>query len=235
MRSALMDSESLSRQIVEIARGLEHETGAQATMDLTVRLAVDTVPHAQHAAITIARKGQGPQTQAATSALIHRIDEIQLELNEGPCVSAIFDQELISVPDLHDETRWAGWAGQVLQEAAIGSMLCFRLYTTAQRVGALNLFAAAPRAFNRDDIEAGTLVAAHAAIAIAMAQQLEHVEVGLDSRSTVGQAQGILMERYDIDAIRAFAVLRRISSRANRKLIDVASELVRTRDLPEAD
>ena len=230
-----MDSESLSRHIAEIARGLEHEAGAQATMDLAVGLAVDTVPHAQHAAITVARRGQGPQTQAATSDLIHRIDEIQLERNEGPCVSAIFDEELISVPDLHGETRWAGWAEQVLREAAIGSMICLRLYTTGHRVGALNLFAAAPHAFTRDDIGAGTLVAAHAAIAIATAQQLENAEIGLDSRSTIGQAQGILMERFDLDAIRAFAVLRRISNHTNRKLLDVASELVRTRHLPKAD
>lgn len=231
----MMDSGALSRQIAEVARGLEHETGAQATMDLVVQMAVETVPHADSAALTIAVKGQGPETQAATSALIRRVDEIQLESGEGPCISAIFEEELISVPNLETETRWSGWAGRVLREANVGSMLCFRLYTTGTRVGALNLFATAPHAFGGEDVEAGTLVAVHAAIAIATAQRLEHAEIGLDSRSTIGQAQGILMERFGLDPARAFDVLRRISSHSNRKIYDLASELVRTREVPTDD
>jgi GAF domain-containing protein len=231
----MMNSGALSRQIAEVARSLEHETGAQATMDLVVRMAVETVPHAEDAALTIAVKGHGPETHAATSALTRRVDEIQLELGEGPCISAIFDHELISVPNLETETRWSGWAGHVLREANVGSMLCFRLYTTGTRVGALNLFATAPHAFGGEDVEAGTLVAVHAAIAIAAAQKLEHAVIGLDSRSTIGQAQGILMERFDLDPAQAFDVLRRISSHSNRKIYDLASELVRTREVPTSN
>jgi GAF domain-containing protein len=202
----MRDSRALSKQIAEVARSLEHETGAQATMDLVVRMAVETVPHAEDAALTIAVKGHGPETQAATSDLTRRVDEIQLELGEGPCISAIFDEELISVPN----------------------------YTTGTRVGALNLFATAPHAFDGEDVEAGTLVAVHAAIAIAAAQKLEHAVIGLDSRSTIGQAQGILMERFDLDPARAFDVLRRISSHSNRKIYDLASELVQTREVPSS-
>jgi AmiR/NasT family two-component response regulator len=54
----------------------------------------------------------------------------------------------------------------------------------------------------------------------------------VDARKLVGQAMGILMERFDLDADRAFAVLQRYSQNGNVKLRDVAQQLIDTRKLP---
>jgi AmiR/NasT family two-component response regulator len=54
----------------------------------------------------------------------------------------------------------------------------------------------------------------------------------VDARKLVGQAMGILMERYDLDADRAFKVLQRYSQSTNTKLRDVAQQLIDTRRLP---
>lgn len=227
-----MDSAALARKIAEIARELEHETSAQDTMELTARWAVETIPRAQGAGITVAHRDHGPETQAATGDLGLRVDELQYELGEGPCLSAVWDEEVVITPDLEREERWPAWAAAAVRETEVRSMLCFRLFTRDRRLGALNLYATAADAFSSEDIETGALFAAHAAVAIAGAQQLDNAELGLDTRTTIGQAQGILMERFDLDPVRAFEVLRRISSHANRKLNAVALELVTTRRLP---
>ncbi len=54
-------------------------------------------------------------------------------------------------------------------------------------------------------------------------------------RTVIGQAQGILMERFAVDADQAFAYLRRVSQDTNRKLVDLAQDLVANRCLPSDD
>ena len=89
------------------------------------------------------------------------------------------------------------------------------------------------RGFDEADREVGGVLAAHVAVAMAAAQQAETLGIAMDARTVIGQAQGILMERYDIDAERAFAVLKRISSTSNVKLHEIAERLVVERTLPK--
>jgi len=97
----------------------------------------------------------------------------------------------------------------------------------------LSVYADHPRAFTGADVDCGISFAAHTAIAIAVARQDENKDIAMDSRSLIGQATGIVMDRYDLDAVRAFAVLKRISTQNNVKLHQVAVELIRTRHLPD--
>ena len=69
---------------------------------------------------------------------------------------------------------------------------------------------------------------------LARAQHEQTLWEAIDSRHQIGQAQGILMERYNLSADQAFAVLRRYSQEQNRKLREVANEVVSTRHLPGA-
>jgi AmiR/NasT family two-component response regulator len=59
------------------------------------------------------------------------------------------------------------------------------------------------------------------------------LQAALSTREVIGQAQGILMERERISATQAFDVLRRASQHLNRKLRDVAQDLVDTGDEPD--
>ena len=226
--------EPLARRIAELARSLQAERGSGDTMDLAVTLAVEVIVGSDDAAISLVHRGRVVETPAYTSERALRADQIQQELGVGPCLTAIRDDEVVSCPNLTVETRWGAWGPQTAEETGFASMLCFRMFTQKERLGALSLYSAQPHAFSGADVESGLSFAAHTAIAIAVARQDENMDIALDSRSLVGQATGIVMDRYDLDAVRAFAVLKRISQQSNVKLHEVAVELIRTRHLPPA-
>jgi GAF domain-containing protein len=136
--------------------------------------------------------------------------------------------------NLAEEDRWIRWAPRVAAELSVRSMLCLRLFTSAELVGGLNLYSKQIDAFDEDDAYTGTYLAAQIAVAVAETQESEGLRISALTRTVIGQAQGILMERYNIDAEKAFNVLRRVSQDNNTKLIRVADELVRTRRSPGA-
>ena len=111
-------------------------------------------------------------------------------------------------------------------------MLCFRLFTAADTLGALNLYSRRAGAFTEDDAIDGLALAAHVAVALVSATEIEGLNAAAVNRTVIGQAQGILMERYDIDSERAFSLLRRVSQDSNQRLRWIAAELVRTRKVP---
>ena len=113
------------------------------------------------------------------------------------------------------------------------SIVSFRLFTTEDTLGALNLYSRTRDAFDEDDVYDGYALAAHVAVALAAAENVEHLETAIVNRTVIGRAEGILMERFDLTPAQAFAVLRRVSQRRNVRLYRVASELVRTRQTPE--
>jgi hypothetical protein len=223
---------SFPRLVAEAARSLQAEADSSDTMNLAVTLAVEVVHGAEDAAISLVHRSRTVETPAATSERAFKVDQIQYELKQGPCLSAIWDEEVVSCPNLESEDRWGEWAPRTVRETEIRSMLSFRMFTQKDRVGALSVYSTQPRAFTGVDVDNGISLAAHTAIAVVTARHDENMDVALDSRSLIGQATGIVMARYDIDAVRAFAVLKRISQHTNVKLHEVAAELTRTRHLP---
>ncbi|PKZ62992.1 hypothetical protein CYJ73_24260, partial [Gordonia terrae] len=107
------------------------------------------------------------------------------------------------------------------------------LYTTDQELGALNLYAETPHAFDRDSLALALNLATHAAIALSSARREEQFHSALASRDIIGQAKGMIMERYNIDALQAFELLRKLSQDSNMRLADVAKQLVHS-DHPTA-
>lgn len=138
------------------------------------------------------------------------------------------------VRDTNTDTRWPEWAGKV---AGLGvrSVLDVPLLLgddSAPTVGVLGLYSPKPDGFNADDEAVAHILARHASIAVATARHEETMAAAVDARKLVGQAMGILMERYDVTGGRAFAILRRYSQDTNTKLRDVAQQLIDTRKLP---
>lgn len=107
-------------------------------------------------------------------------------------------------------------------------MLAIQLYVTGRDLGALNLHSTHGDAFGNESEQIGLLFAAHAAVALADVQTDEHLHTALTHRDVVGQAKGILMERYKITAPAAFALLAKTSQDTNTKLYDVADVLTQT-------
>jgi hypothetical protein len=114
-------------------------------------------------------------------------------------------------------------------------MVCCQLFVEGDRLGALNVYSRAPHAFDDDSQETGLMFAAHAAVALAGAEHEANLRAGLSHRELIGQAQGILVERFQLTSGQAFDVLIRTSSLTNRKLWDIAEELTRTGLLPRRD
>ncbi len=156
---------------------------------------------------------------------------------------------MIRVPGLSLEDRWPDFSRGAVELGA-RSMLSFQLFVEGDRLGALNLYGKGPNAFNEESEQVGLLVAAHAAVAFADSQKISELGQALVARQLIGQAEGILMERYKFTAEQAFLLLTRASSRSNIKLRDVAEHLAssgeittrrlhirvpRIRDLPSND
>ena len=223
---------SIEREVARTVRDLYSETGTGDTMYRAVQLAAEVVRGAEAAGITVRHRDGGIETPASTSECAVRVDALQQETGEGPCIEALADQDVVSVPNLEIETRWSAWTARAIAETEIRSMLCFRLFTNERVIGALNLYSTKPHAFTSEDVDRGLALSAMSAVAVARAARISDLESAIDARARVGIAVGMLVERFSIDPERAFGVLVRYSQTSNRKLRDIASELVDTGHLP---
>jgi hypothetical protein len=140
----------------------------------------------------------------------------------------MYEHRTIRVDDLATDPRWPELSRRATAELGVASILCFQLFVHEDDLGALNLVARRPGAFTDESERIGLLFASHAAVAVADAQDLNHITTALRSRDVIAQAKGILMERYKITAEMAFALLARTSQDANRRLFEVAEHLTRT-------
>jgi hypothetical protein len=169
--------------------------------------------------------GTKVDTPAATGDVPRRVDAIQYETGEGPCLDAIRDHEVFQTGDLSKERRWPHFSARAQQETGITSMASFRLFVAGDTLGALNLYSKDTDAFDDDARSAGLVFATHASVGLYGAMHDEQLEEALQSRDVIGQAKGILMAREGIKADEAFDMLRRASQRLNVKLRDVAGEI----------
>lgn len=214
----------------DIARLLEAEPDTQATLDQIVTLAREAIA-CDHAGISLLHGRKQVET-ASSAAVVERADALQHELGEGPCLQVIWTHDTFLVEDMASDERWPRW-GPAAAELGLCSILAVRLFTHGQTHGALNLYACTPRHFDADDVAVAHIYATHASVALAAARQEENLRRAVDARHLVGQAQGILMERYDLDADRAFEVLRRYSQVSNTKLRTIAEQVVAGRTLTD--
>jgi AmiR/NasT family two-component response regulator len=110
-------------------------------------------------------------------------------------------------------------------------MLSFQLFVEGDNLGALNVYGDDVNAFNEESEQIGLLVAAHAAVAFADAQEIQQLNNALTARDLIGQAKGILMERHKISAQQAFTLLTTVSANTNTKLTLVAEHLATSGEL----
>jgi hypothetical protein len=219
--------DDLSRRLADLARDMQRQSDHVAVMDVIVAAVVGTIPGAEEASISLTRRRRRVVSAAATSDVARRFDELQDETGQGPCMDSMYDHETIRVEDLAAEERWPELTRR-MAEAGVASMLCIQMFVEGHDMGALNLLARRPRAFTDESERVGLVFASHAAVAIAQAGKLNHLGVALASRDAIGQAKGILMERYKITPDQAFALLAKASQDTNRKLSEVAEFLTQT-------
>jgi len=222
----------LSTELAAVARALLAEGDVQQTLDKAIAMATDIVPGCDHVGVSLVRRGQRIDTSAATHEIAQRGDQLQYELREGPCLDAIWQHGTVLSCDLATDPRWPSWGPRIVEDLGVRGVLCFQLFTYENTLGALNLYSERVDAFDEDDCVAGLALSAHVAVALAAAVEIGNLGAAIMNRTTIGQAEGILMERFDVSGDQAFAVLRRVSQERNTKLHEVALQLVADRKTP---
>jgi transcriptional regulator with GAF, ATPase, and Fis domain len=218
-------------EMAEMALSVLEEATLPQTVERVLEFARAAVG-CGHAAVVFVHSKRRLETVAVTDPAIEDLIAKQAELQEGPVLSVLDDGHSVVVDDTRTETRWPGWASTA---AAMGfrSTLAVPLFTSDRTLGTLNLYDAHADHFSTADLQVAQLLARHAAIAVSRVQTEDNLWRAVDSRKLIGQAQGILMERYALNADHAFEVLRRYSQHSNVKLRAVAQMVVDTRRLPD--
>ena len=186
--------------------------------------AVEIIPGADCAAIVVLDGPQRLTARAVCGQLPPAVMGLQNDLGEGPCLTAVAQVDRVWVPDVARDRRWPRFASRA---AALGvqSMVCTPLVLGTTVLGSLTLGSTAVNAFDEESASLAAIFAAHTTTALAATEGRRQLSAAISSRDIIGQAKGILMERYRIDADAAFAVLIRTSQNTNIKLHDVAAEL----------
>lgn len=229
----LSEARTNMTEFADLARALGAAGEESDRLMLAVEAAVELIPGCVHAGITINRGGEC-HTLASTGDVLPRINELQNELGEGPCHAPDREEEVVEISDLMGDERWSVWGGRINGDFQLGSMISIFVYTARGSYGTLSLYGANTHAFDADDLATAQALAGHLAVALAAGREIDGMGAALQSRTVIGQAEGILMERLGVDSDQALAYLKRVSSHTNTKLVQVAGDIVRTRQLPEA-
>lgn len=224
--AAPLDADAFARLAVE----LHDADGFDETVETVVQFALHAV-NCTFAGVALAAPGGGAEVGAVTDPVVEAIYTAQINAGNGPMLTALTSGATLYIPDVGEEGRWPDWQSQVAA-AKIRSVLHVPMKAGDQIIGVLSLYTVRPDGFSTDDEAIAHILARHASVAVATARQEETLARAVDARKLVGQAMGILMERFDLDSDQAFAVLRRYSQDTNTKLRDVAAHLIETRKLP---
>lgn len=223
-----VEADTAHRRIADIV----HELHGRPDLDsetviaeLAEHAAIE-VPGAQYAGITVTRNGRYIDTPAATHKWPILLDEIQQRYREGPCLTAAWEEKTIHVVDLENDDRFPHYREEAMAETPIRSIMAFQLFIAGTTMGALNVYSETPHAFGPQSRELGLIFAVHSSVAWNSARRDEQFKKALASRDTIGQAKGMIMERYGVDAVQAFGLLRKLSQDANVPLVEIATALV---------
>ncbi len=216
-----------------VARALaEYRDDVQGGLDKIVRLAVENLDACEFAGISLVEKRK-ITSPASSNDIPRRVDEIQSETDEGPCIDAIKEHEVFQTGDLKNEKRWPQFSTRAHAETGVTSIVSIRLFLEEDTMGALNLYSTAPDAFDDSDVALGTVFAVHASVAMSAARQQESLERKAETRDVIGRAKGILMARSGASDDDAFAMLKAASQRMNVKLRVIAEQIVEQKPPPE--
>lgn len=229
-RSARTDLGRTAEVFSQLAMEMHDANGLDETVQTVVDFAIQAI-NCQYAGVALRTAGGGLEIPAVTDPVVADIYRFQTAGGDGPLVLCLEERATVLIPDLVDDARWLQWAKKVL-ELGVRSVLDVPLWTSNGPVGVLGLYNQRPDAFGPDEIAVAYILARHAAVAVATARREEHLKVAVDARKLVGQAMGILMERYNLTGDQAFQVLRRYSQDTNTKLREVAQQLIDSRRLP---
>jgi GAF domain-containing protein len=228
-----ISSHDRAELLAQLAAELQQAPGEVLTAKAMVERTLDLLPGADCASLTIRARHNRFVTLGSTDDCAALADALQYDLGEGPCVEPGDHAEWYRSGDVTADPRWPVWGPRAADELGIRSLLSVRLLGDKDSLGALNVYARCVGRFvDRGDIDLLLLFATHATIALVAAREVSGLQTAVQSRHVIGIAQGVLMERYDLDSDQAFALLRRYSNALNVKVHAVCEDIAATRRLP---
>lgn len=223
----------LCQGFAELASQLHSSEDKKAAAHRASELAVKYVEGCGCASITSLR-GKQAHTLATSDEMAAQLDRLQLELDEGPSLDAIWLDTNYVVSDLIAEARWPRFARLAVRATSIRSALTFKLVPGESSV--LTMYGERPAGFSESAIQTATMLASHTSTLMALVEAEDHstnLETALQSSREIGIALGVLMAHRKVTHDEAFAMLRGVSQNLHRKLRDVAAEVMETGTLPE--
>lgn len=227
-----------TKSLDEIHNLLLAEEDLDSTLRVVAEVAVRAIDGCDCASITLVDDGK-VQSTACTDELCAEIDRAQYVTGQGPCVDAIQRNAVVRLDDAATDQRWPKF-GPLAHRHGITSVLATPLEVRGRVMGALNLFGRRTEAFRDEDVEVAALLSTHAAVVLANVQafefsnkEAEHLAKALESRGIIERAKGILIEREGCSSDEAFQMLVRASQTLNRKLRNVAEEVVEDAEGPD--
>ena len=202
----------------------------EVTLAQIVASAVDTVPGADAGSISMAH-GDLVETRHPTSGEIEKLDQVQGDLYEGPCITALNDpggDGVVLAGDLagEDALRWPRFAPRAV-ECGYRSLMSTQLSADEHFRAALNLYSRAPNAFDEQARRVAGLFGVQAALLLYGSHHAGHLSGALETRVIIEQAKGYLARRHGESTDEAFVKLRAFARRSQRRLTAVAEDVVR--------
>jgi hypothetical protein len=225
----------LSEELAGIAEAfaeiglLVSEATSASTFQAIVDVTVQRVLGAHAASVTQLLNG-GFVTVAATSEFAVSADKIQYALGAGPCIDAILEETVYRPRDIRTDRRWPEFGRQVAG-LGVGSMLSYRMTAGGDAMASLNVYSGDVDAFDDAAAAIGLLLATHGAVAasaVAHRTHAEQLKKALSTSRQIGEAMGILMATHKVTEDQAFDLLRIASQNTNRKLREIAADVVHT-------
>jgi GAF domain-containing protein len=225
----------LQRSVAELSTFLVSNQSLADTLTKVASLAAEAVPRAAFAGITMIVDDQ-VTTQGFTDPIAPEVDRAQYESGRGPCLDAFKQSSVIIVETLQDDDRWPEFATAAVAHG-VRSTMSIPMLSGGTAQGALNFYAGVDRAFGEAEVDSGMSFATHAAAVLANAQAYwgarlttEHLQQALNSREEIDMAKGMIMNVMGCSPSEAFEVLVKQSQQENRKLREIAAEIVARAD-----
>jgi GAF domain-containing protein len=223
--------DELAERVAELSMLLVEEDPIEATLDRVMRLVADQIDGVDLVGVSLMRDGK-VETAVCTDHEAAEIDDVQYQTGIGPCLDAFRDREVKRIDSTPDDRQWLKFS-RAAAEHGVLSTLSLPLVVRGEGIGALNLYSKAARSFDEADERLGMRFAEQASVALANArlyrstyELTEQLNKALVSRAVIDQAKGIIMRTSRVDADQAFELLKQQSQHENRKLRDVAQDLV---------
>ena len=226
------DKDDLSAALRGMSTMLTGPGNLEETLTRVAEFAVQAIPGADGAGLTLLAEGQRRQTIVASAEFVRQVDDIQYGIEEGPCITAVDQRVTVTSGSLGGDAQWPHFGPRV-GRLGVHSVLSLPLLVPGRVVGAMNVYAHDKDAFSTEAVRLGELFARPAAVSVVNAQLIAdsqrligQLSEALSSRATIDQALGLMMGLYGDTAEEAFARLTAISRRSGRKLRVVAQELL---------